>query len=170
MKPFALKKLSLTLAVYLLLSFEQASAVEIEPLKSALLALLKTPKVFKKQIRGVSGPVDVFYSKDGRGSADKMAFIEHGIYEPNCTHTWAIGVDKKTGKISQVRVLEYSCPHAAPINSSSFLDQYKGKAPVDVKKLDAKVTTIAKATGSCRLTTDAVKRTLKNFYNYRGQF
>ena len=98
-----------------------------------------------------------------------MAFIQKGIYEPNCTHTWAIGIDPKTGKVTQVRVIEMSCPHAFPTKADSFLDQFKGKGPADAATLDSSIATIAKATGSCKLATDAVKRSIVDFNQVKGQ-
>lgn len=158
--------------VTLLGLFSQARevlAIEFEQLGKAVAGALGTTKAFKKTIPSGKGKVDVFYDKGAGGKATKYAFIEKGIYEPNCTHTWVIGIDAKTQKVDQVRVVEFSCQHAYPTRSASYLDQYKGKGPADVKKLDSDVITIAKATGSSRLTTDAVKRSIQNAVRLKGK-
>lgn len=143
-------------------SLENAHAVQIEPMGKALLNLLKTPKVQQKKTQVEGADVEVYYVKDG-SKVTRAAFIEKGIYEPNCTHTWAIGIDGRTGKVLQVRPIEMSCPHALPTKTDAFLGQYVGKGPADAAKLDAKIQTIAKATGSSQLATAAVKRAIKNY-------
>ena len=82
------------------LSVENASAAEIEPMNKAILAILGTPKATKKEINDGKGNVPVYYSKGADGKPQKVAFIEKGIYAPDCTHTWAIGLDGATGKIT----------------------------------------------------------------------
>lgn len=148
---------------------KEAVAVEFEQLGKAVAGVLGTTKAFKKTIPSGKTKVDVFYSKDAAGKANKYAFIEKGIYEPNCTHTWVIGVDAATNKVDSIRVVEFSCQHAYPTRAASFLDQYKGKGPADAKKLDSDVMNIAKATGSCMLTTDAVKRSITNAQRLKGK-
>ena len=100
---------------------------------------------------------------------ERVAVIEKGIYQPSCTHTWAVGLDGKTGAVTEVRVVEMSCPHAFPAKAASYLEQYKGKGPADVAKLDSQIQTIAKATGSCRLTTEAVSRAITGYSKAKGQ-
>jgi hypothetical protein len=136
-------------------ALESAHAVEIEPKGKALKALLGTTQVKRKVVKVGGEDTEVFYTKD----KGKLAFIQKGLYEPNCTHTWAVGATP-AGKITSIRVIEMSCPHAFPTKASSYLDQYKGKGPADVATLSAKIKTIAKATGSSNLTTDAAKRVI----------
>lgn len=162
----AMKKtntLPLILTLWSALELSEARAVEIEPMGKALQALLGTPKVFKKG-------ANVFYAKNAAGKASAVAVIEKGIYEPNCTHTWAVGIDPATGKVTQVRALEMSCPHAFPCKAASFLDQYRGKGPADVAKLDSQINNVAKATGSAKLTTAAVQRSIEAFQKLKGTF
>src|SRR6185295_1423125 len=106
---------------------ERADAVDFEPMGKAVAALLGTTKAFKKNIRIDADAVDIFYSKGASGKAEQFAFIQKGIYEPDCTHTWVVGVSAKTGKITGIRVIEMSCPHAYPTRAASFLDLFKGK-------------------------------------------
>ena len=134
----------------------EAHAVEFEPLNKALLAALGTPKVQKKSF----GPSQVFYSKNSAGKADKIAVVEKGIYEPNCSHTWVIALDSKTVKVTEIRVVEMSCQHAFPTKAASFLGQYQGVGPAETVTLSKKIKTIAKATGSSDLTTQAVVRAI----------
>jgi hypothetical protein len=54
-----------------------------------------------------------------------------------------------------------SCPHAYPTREQSFLSQFIGKGPKDAPTLKKKVDTVAKATGSSDLTTDAVVRSIE---------
>lgn len=149
----------------LLLHLEQAIAVEFEPQGKALASVLGSTKVSAKTL----GDTKFFYTKDANGKPARVAVIETGIYEPNCTHTWAIGLNGSTGAVTDVRVIEMSCPHAFPARAASYLEQYKGKGPKDVAKLDSKIQTIAKATGSCRLTTDAVTRAITRYSKVKGQ-
>lgn len=142
-------------AALLLLSLDCALGVEFEKLGSAVEKALGTTKAFQKKVslKGVS--TDVFYSKDASGKPKKFAVVQKGIYEPNCTHTWVVGLSN-TAEVEQVRVVEMSCSHAFPTKEDSYLGQYKGKGPADVSKLKGEVHTVAKATGSSDLTTDAV--------------
>ena len=146
------------------LTMEQAKAVEIEPMGKAIMAVLGTPKAQKK----VDGTTTIFYAKDANGHVTTAAFIQSGIYEPNCGHKWVVGIDGKTGRVTQVRPIEMACPHAFPTKAASFLDQYKGKGPADVAKLSSQVATIAKATGSCNLTTDAVKKSITTYQQVKS--
>ncbi len=148
-----------------LMHLEQAVAVEIEPQGKALAAVLGSTKVSAKSV----GDTKFFFTKGANGKPTRVAVIEKGIYQPNCTHTWAIGLDGRTGAVTEVRVVEMSCPHAFPAKAASYLEQYKGKGPADVAKLDSQIQTIAKATGSCRLTTDAVNRAITHYAKAKGQ-
>lgn len=154
-------KKTIVTSIAALAGIGQAQAVEFEALGKSVATTLGTTKAFKKSTRIQKEKVDIFYSKGPSGSAERFAVIQKGIYEPNCTHTWVIGVDGKSGKVSQVRVVEMSCPHAFPTRAASFLDQYKGKGPADVAKLDSDIRSVAKATGSAELTTKAVKTAIQ---------
>ena len=70
--------------------------------------------------------------------------------------------------ITQVRPIEMACNHAFPTKAAGYLDQYKGKGPADAAKLSADIATIAKATGSCNLATDAVKRSITTWQSLKG--
>lgn len=148
---------SCLMACVLLASAELAQATEFEKLGDAIAGALGTSQAFSRKL----GSATVFFSKDAKGQPARYAFVEKGLYEPSCTHTWVIGVDAKTSAVSAVRVVEMSCPHAFPTRAASFLDQFLGKGPKDVATLDASIDTIAKATGSSKLTTAAVIRVLK---------
>lgn len=147
----------------------QTEATEFEPLGKSVAAALGTTKAFKKTMAVGKEKVDVFYSKDAKGKADKLAIVQKGIYEPNCTHTWVVGMDAKKAVVEQVRVVEMSCPHAFPTKSDGFLGQYKGKGAADVAKLSSDVTPIAKATGTSNLTTDAVKKSIRVAGSLKGK-
>lgn len=146
-----------------------ALATEFEPLGKAVAAALGTKKAFKKSFAFEKKPLDVFYSKDKSGKAAKYAFVQKRIYEPNCTHTWVVGVDAKSGKVTQVRVVEMSCPHAFPTKTEGFLGNFKGKGFADANKLKSEVTPIAKATGSSELTVDAVRASLVAASKLKGK-
>lgn len=146
-----------------------AFATEFEPLNQAIALSLGTKKAFKKSFAFEGKPLDVFYSKDSAGKALKYAFVQKGIYEPNCTHTWIVGVDALSGKVDGVRVVEMSCPHAYPTKTESFLGQYKGKGPADAAKLKSEITPIAKATGSANLATDAVRKSIVAASKLKGK-
>jgi hypothetical protein len=173
MKRNPLRKFTITMAqtgIALFATLQQAGAVEFEPLGKALTTLLKTTKAFPKKAKVGNKDAEAFYAKGSGGTPAAVAFDEKGIYEPNCTHTWAIGIDPKSGKVTQVRVIEMSCNHAFPTNKPNFLDQFKGKGPADVAKLDGQIDTIAKATGSSKLTTDAVKHAIVAYQKMKGHF
>jgi hypothetical protein len=146
-----------------------AFATQFEPLGKAVAASLGTKKAFKKSFAFEGKPLDVFYAKGSNGRAVKFAFVQHGTYAPNCTHTWVVGVDARSGKVSSVRVVEMSCPHAFPTKGESFLGQFRGKGYADAKKLKTEVTPIAKATGSSNLAIDAVRRSLVAASKLRGR-
>jgi NifU-like protein involved in Fe-S cluster formation len=152
----------------LFVSAAGAMAVEIEPLGKAVGAILHTTKAFSRTVPYDGKKLSFYYSKTGDGKIDQAVFIEHGLYEPDCTHTWAIGMDPRSRKVTEVRVIEMACPHAFPTKSAAFLEQFKGKGPADVATLDSQVTTIAKATGSSKLAVAAVKRTIVAFDKIHG--
>lgn len=162
--------------IALWISIEAAHAVEIEPMGKALQALLRTTKVQKKSVAlkvndsGVQylQSADLYYAKGANGKPATAAFVVHGIYKPDCTHTWAVGIQPASGKVTEVRVIEMSCQHAFPTKSSSFLNQFKGKGPADAAKLSGQTQTIAKATGSSILATDAVKEAITAFQQMKG--
>lgn len=170
------RKIIATAAILLWISIESAQAVVIEPMGRALQTLLRTTKVQKKAvalkikdtgIQFIKG-ADLYYAKGASGRVATAAFVVNGIYKPDCTHTWAIGINPKNGKVTQVRVIEMSCQHAFPTKSASFLSQFKGKGPADATKLTSQVQTIAKATGSCVLLADAVKESILQFQKIKG--
>ncbi len=143
------------------------AAVDFEPQNKALLTLLASTKVSKKAVPVKGKPVDVWYVKNGK-AIQRAAFIEKGVYEPNCTHTWAIGLDG-AGKVTDVRVIEMSCPHAFPTKTEAFMSQFKGKGKADAAALPKNVDVIAKATGSSQLAAEAVGRAILNFEAVKGQ-
>lgn len=153
--------------VGLFLYLDTASAVEFQPLGSAVAKVLGTTKAFQKKL---GGPQSVFYSKDPAGHVQYVAVVEKGIYEPACTHTWVVGLDAKTARVRGIEVVEMSCQHAYPTRAASYTDQYKNVGPAELATLDKKIQTIAKATGSSVLLTDAVKRSVKVVAAQKGVF
>lgn len=151
-----MKKLLVVLSLWL--AVENAFAVELESMGKAVSGILGTSKAKTKQVNDSVDTVPVFFTSTGK--PDKYVFVEKGIYPPSCTHTWVIGISAATGKVTEVRVNEMSCPHAFPTRTASFLDQFKGKGPADVATLEAKVNIVAKATGSSKLAATAVKRAI----------
>jgi hypothetical protein len=162
-------KFALTVVCAAELGRLSALATEFEPLGQAVASALGTKSAFKKSFAFEKKPLDVFYAKDAGGKASKYAFIQKGVYEPNCTHTWVVGVDAKSGKVTEVRVVEMSCPHAYPTKTEGFLGQFKGKGFNDAEKLKTDVTPIAKATGSANLAIDAVRKSLKAASKLKGK-
>jgi len=165
----SLKRIIYTLVFAAELGRGSAFATEFESLGQAVAASLGTKKAFKKSFAFENKPLDVFYSKDASGNPTKYAFVQKGIYEPNCTHTWVVGVDATTGKVNGVRVVEMSCPHAYPTKTESFLGQFVGKGPADAAKLKGEVTPIAKATGSANLAIDAVRKSIVAASKLKGK-
>ncbi|MEW6055322.1 MAG: FMN-binding protein [Bdellovibrionota bacterium] len=160
---------SLLASLYVL---ESAHAASFENLEAAVLKALKV----KSKKDAVQKPVKIDgkeekipYSKDKSGKPAYYAFIEKGLYPPNCTHTWVIGIDAKTSKVNDVRVVEMSCHHAFPTKEPTWLEQFMGKGPADVATLDDDIDTIAKATGSSKLATDAVKRAITKAEKAKGK-
>ncbi len=154
------KPLALSLVAAGAIPTPSAQAVEFEPMGKALTTLLKTTKVSKKSFTFEGRDTPVFYSKDASGKVTSVAVLEKGIYEPNCTHTWAIGLDPTSGAVTEVRTIEMSCQHAFPTREKSFLEQFVGKGPADAQKIEEDTDVIAKATGSSKLAATAVRRAI----------
>jgi len=154
----------------LLLFYLESWAVEFEKLGTAISKVLGTTKAFQTNAKIKDKELPVFYVKNDSGQVTRLAVVAKGIYDPNCSHTWVIALDAEKAKVRQIRVVEMSCPHAFPTNSASFLAQYKGKGPADIKKLKEQVHTIAKATGSSHLTTDAVISSIQAADSLRGKW
>lgn len=163
-----MKAITRVAALALLLThLEGAHATEFEKLGSAVAKALGTKKAFRAPASvGASG--DFFYSKGPSGKAAKYAVIQKATYPPDCTHTWVIGLNG-AARVQQIRVVEMKCSHAFPTNKAGFLDQYKGKGPADAKNLKASVQTIAKATGTSELTTEAVKKAIRIVTQVKGK-
>lgn len=159
-----MKKLYVVCSLLVLL--EQAQAAQFEPKGKAIADVLGTKQAFSKKL---GDGTSVFYAKGGDGKATKFAFVEDGLYPPNCTHTWVVGVDAKAGTVTEVRPIEMACPHAFPTKEASFLGQFKGKAIADADKLDKSIDVVAKATGSSKLAIEAVKKSLKGAKELQGQ-
>lgn len=157
--------------LFLMLAYlESAQAVEIEKKGKALSKVLGSTKGVSQKTISVDGKdVTVFYTKDSGGKANKLAFVQEGLYPPNCTHTWVVGVDPAKKAVTEVRVVEMECPHAFPTKEVSFLSQFEGKMIKDAAKLDSDIKNIAKATGSCKLAIEAVKKSLKGAEKLAGQ-
>jgi hypothetical protein len=171
MKAFSKKSVGLSIFSFtsMLTTLLPAQAQEFQSLGNAIKTILGNAGkgAFKKNL----GPgQDVYYSKNARGKAARLAFVETGIYKPNCTHTWVVGIDPSTDKVTGIEVVEMSCPHAFPTKEKSFLDQYVGKGPAEARTLIKQIDTIAKATGSCNLTTDAVVRSITSASKVKGTF
>jgi len=143
---------------------ETAGAGEIEPLKTALISILGRVQV---QHEGSAG-MDYWKPKGPVGKATRVVFIERNIYPPNCTHTWAVGMAAKSGKVLSVHPLEMGCPHGYPAKSKDFLSQFQGKSYADIRTLD-NIDTIAKATGTCKLAAQAVKKSINEYQKVKGK-
>jgi hypothetical protein len=157
----------ITLALFA--QIESAKAVEFEKLGSAVANALGTSKAYKTRATVEGRNIEIFYSKDGKGKAQRFAVVQKGVYEPNCTHTWVIGLNAANSRVEQIRTLEMSCPHAFPTRQASFMDQYKGKGPADIGTLKGSVHVVAKATGSSELTTKAVITAIKAVDSLKGK-
>ena len=137
---------------------DQGFSVEIVPLKNALKATLGPVKAAAKKNMTQGGEkFEVYYDKN---APKKFAVVQRRIYPPNCTHTWVIGLDS-SATVKDIRIVEYSCPHAKPATTPSYFEQYIGKGPADAGSLKGSISTVAKATGTCDLTTDAVIMSIK---------
>ncbi len=151
----------LVMGSLLLLQLQTIQASEFEKQGSSLAKALGTKKVFQKSVTVDGKKETVYYAKGEDGKATKMAVVQKGLYKPDCTHTWVIGMTADA-KVDQIRVVEMKCPHAFPTNKAFFLDQYKGKGSADIAKLKDGITTVAKATATSNLTTDAVVSSIKD--------
>jgi thiamine biosynthesis lipoprotein len=151
-----MKKQKWLIVLLLIVFIERANATQFEPLGAAIAGILGSKKgVQKKEINDAT----LYYLKSG-AKVSAIAVVQKRVYKPNCTHTWVIGLNPVTAQVGEIKVVEMSCPHAFPTKEESYLSQYKGKGPADLATLDSKIDTIAKATGSCKLTTDAIKSSI----------
>lgn len=159
------------IVIALMAIVERADAAEFEKLGSAIANALDSKQVFQKKFKNDKGQeVTAFYAKGTSGNPSRIAFVEKGLYNPGaCTHTWVVGLDANSQKVEDVRVVEMSCTHAHPTKAASYTSQYKGKGPANVKKLKDEIKTIAKATGSSDLMTEAVERSIGNAMQVRSQ-
>lgn len=157
------------LALFALAPARSARAVEFEKMGQAIAQILGTKQAYRSSVSLDGKDHDVFYAKGKDGKATKLAVIQKRVYDPDCTHTWVIGVNVPKGDIAGIRVLEMSCPHAFPTRTESFLGQYKGRGVASVGTLGKDIHTVAKATGSSELTTDAVIVALKAAQKLRGK-
>ena len=115
MKKDLTSKLTVFAAVTLTcMHIEMARASELEPMGKAIASILGTTKAFKKVLNDGNSNVDVYYSKGANGKAEKVVFIEKGLYLSDCTHAWAIGLNAATNKVTEVRLLEMGCPTLNP--------------------------------------------------------
>ena len=163
------KKQTLFVALCTILLIEQAMAVSLQPKGKAIAEVLGTKDAFQKKVTVDGKEQTLFYSKGSDGKAAKYAFVQEGLYPPNCTHTWIVGIDAKAGTVTELRPIDMACPHAFPTKEVSFLSQFKGKAIADADKLDKQIDVVAKATGSSKLAIEAVKISLKGAKELKGQ-
>lgn len=152
----------ITLLCLLVFQLSTARGQEFEKKGSAISkALGGTKQAYPKKVKVDGADITAYVNADPKkGKPSKIAVVQEALYAPDCTHTWVIGLDG-SAKVEQIRVVEMKCHHAFPTNKPSFLDQFKGKGPAEVDSLKDSVTTIAKATGTCNLTTDAVIKSIK---------
>ncbi len=144
---------------------QTAYAIDLEPLDASVSAALKSKSETQKgKIDGIA----VRILRDGSKKLEKIAFIVSKPWNNQCAHTWVVALDKK-GSVLQVRAQNQQCPHAEPTKKESFLKQFIGKGPADVDTLKAKVTTVAKATGSSELAAEAVEVSIKTFMKYQAK-
>lgn len=158
------------MSVFCILVILQRSAwaVVFEPVEQAIPAILQSKSVFPIVMQGKPRPdLKVFYSKDKKG-VQRFVVLEDRIYETGkCTHQWAIGIHPKTQAVTEIRVIEMKCQHAFPCEKKNYLKQYVGVGPKDLKTLKSKIQTIAKATGTSDLTTDAVISAVEKVQKYK---
>jgi hypothetical protein len=155
------KKMYKLLLSLLLSSYaDVARAATFEKLGASVSKVLMTGNAFTDKVRLDDQPVEIFYSKHV-GEIKDIAVVQRATYPPDYTHTWVIEIDPTSFQVGKIRVVEMSCPHAFPTNRESFLEQYKGAGPADLKTLHDKVNVIAKATGSSNLLTEGVIRSIK---------
>lgn len=144
------------------LTVEIAKAVPFESLPAALTKVLNgETKVVKRNVKVKGKSADAFIPKKRGKKGYTIAFVQKEVYPPNCTHTWVIGVQSRTRKVTSIREVEMSCPHAFPTRKNSFKSQFVGKGPADVRKLKKGIDYIAKATGSSELLRDSVVRSIE---------
>jgi hypothetical protein len=129
----------------------------------SIMAMIGTKDATKKTFPGTTA----IYDKKANGKPKVVAFVEKNTWQTTCAHTWIVGIGAD-GKVTQVVAQEQQCPHAKPAAAASFLEQYKGKGPADTAKLKDNVTTIAKATGSCELATEAVVHAITTYQKVKG--
>lgn len=155
--------------IALILWIESTAVAAFWPLGKALQKVLGTTKAAKSDVQLGKETVEVYFSTDPKSKSPYVGVVAKGLYPPNCTHTWVIAVDKKKATVGGIYVVEMSCPHAHPTNSPSFLVQYKGVGPAQLATLDKKIVTVAKATGSSELTTEAVKQAVTVVKKMKGK-
>lgn len=143
-----------------LIWYTEVRAVEFEKLGAAVAGVLKTKSAIKASVEVGGNPQMLYYSKDDQGKPRRYAVIQKGKYEPNCSHTWVVGLNA-SGVVEEVRVVEMSCSHAYPTRSPAFLDQFMNKGPKNLQSLKSNVHVIAKATGSSELARDAIVRSIE---------
>lgn len=145
-------------------------ARQLMPLGNALIATLKSKSAVPSKLPQYKGKV--YYTVGADKKPSRVSVVENGTWGTDCTHTWAVGLDAKTAKVREVKVIELSCPHADPINTPRFLSQFVGKGPKDFSKmkLGAGIDAAAKATGSSEMTIDAVKRSITLVAKAKGKF
>lgn len=160
---------ALLIIAMILIHLQSVQAVEFMKKGAAIKSQLGTSNAFQNKVSIGKQKVDFFYSKDKGGKAEKLAVIQGGLYPPNCTHTWVIGLSATKCSVNGIDVVEMSCPHAFPTQKRSFTDQFTGKGPTDTATLSSKIATIAKATGSSELTTTAVKTAIQACSKVRGK-
>ncbi len=156
--------------VGLLLTLEKSFAVEFESLAQALAATLKEKKqVLKNSVTVRGRTVDYYMRKDVKPDKATIAFVQKEVYDPNCTHTWVIGVDSSRHRVTSIREVEMSCPHAFPTRQMSFKSQFLGKTRADIPKMKDSIDFIAKATGSSELLRDSIVRSIEGSAMISGQ-
>jgi hypothetical protein len=154
---------------------ESGYAADFIPLPTALEKALATKKVKKKTLTAeplssgaleMGKSTDLYYVKDG-DKVKRAAFVDKGMYKPGCTHTWVIGINPDKGSVTDIQVVEMSCPHAHPTREARFLDEFKGMGPADAGKIKD-INTVAKATGSSELLKHSVKRVVSAYAKAKG--
>lgn len=166
--PYRVMPWTLTV-LFLLAAARSGRAVEFEKMGQAIAQLLGTKQAYRSSVEIDGKEHSVFYSKGKSGKAERLAVIQKRVYDPDCTHTWVIGLDAVKAEVIGIRVLEMSCPHAFPTRAESFLGQFKGRGPASVSTLGKAIHAIAKATGSSELTTDAVSVAIRAATKLRGK-
>src|SRR3954468_5304707 len=96
----------LLMGTLLLVQLQESQATTFEKMGSAIEKILGTKKAVKKTVDVNGKPVDVYLSS----TEPRVAVVQKAVYPPDCTHTWVIGTNGETAKITQIRVVEMSCP------------------------------------------------------------